>query len=586
MQQELGVTTMVPRLVAALALIAGLSPSASCQTQADRLSALARLPVKEVTVFKDGHAYVLHEGKAPVDADGEVRMDYLPTPILGTFWAYSTDQKTPVRKVVASSRRVLVEQTALTLHELILANVGAEVVVRQKPEQKLEGTIMAIPMRSSSELEANDPPNSPPRVTQVSDLMLLRTRAGIVTVNMDSIEGITFKQEPKTRIVSQEFRNLLSLGMPGVAKGDSVGIGLMYVQKGIRWIPSYRVELDGKGQARVRLQATLINEMLDLKDATVHLVIGVPTFAFEQTPDPISLQQTFAQLSPYFDKTARSGHVLSNAIMGQAARMSEVAEAGPVRAPGELPEIEGQGKSEDLFVFTVGNVTLKKGARMVVPVAEFTLPYKDIYTLTIPYAPPPELRANVNEGQAEEIARALAAPRVEHKLRLTNSSAYPLTTAPALIMSDGRVIAQGTMTYTALKASTDLALTTAVDIRVKRSDIEKGRTPNALKVGSNTYSRTDMTSAITITNYSENAVALEVTRYVVGHVDKAEAGGVAENVDPYGDDTPAVGDPFRRWYPWPGWWREANGTGRFTWKISIEPGKSAELGYTWHYFWR
>jgi len=26
--------------------------------------------------------------------------------------------------------------------------------------------------------------------------------------------------------------------------------------------------------------------------------------------------------------------------------------------------------------------------------------------------------------------------------------------------------------------------------------------------------------------------------------------------------------------------------GRVTWKIRIEPGKSADLGYTWHYFWR
>ena len=35
---------------------------------------------------------------------------------------------------------------------------------------------------------------------------------------------------------------------------------MIYLQRGIRWIPEYRVEIDGKGEARVKLQATLINE--------------------------------------------------------------------------------------------------------------------------------------------------------------------------------------------------------------------------------------------------------------------------------------------------------------------------------------
>ena len=53
---------------------------------------LAKMPVKEVTVFKDGHAFVLHEGKMPTDAAGNVVMDYLPAPVLGTFWPYSAEK--------------------------------------------------------------------------------------------------------------------------------------------------------------------------------------------------------------------------------------------------------------------------------------------------------------------------------------------------------------------------------------------------------------------------------------------------------------------------------------------------------------
>ena len=124
---------------------------------------------------------------------------------------------------------------------------------------------------------------------------------------------------------------------------------------------------------------------------------------------------------------------------------------------GELgPEIGDAGKSEDLFVFTVPHVTLKRGERMVLPIAEFTLPYKDVFTLELPFGPPPEVRANLNNEQQRELARLFSAPKVMHKVRLTNNSKYPLTTAPALIIRAGRVLAQGMMTYTATGASVDL----------------------------------------------------------------------------------------------------------------------------------
>ena len=38
------------------------------------------------------------------------------------------------------------------------------------------------------------------------------------------------------------------------------------------------------------------------------------------------------------------------------------------------------------------------------------------------------------------------------------------------------------------------------------------------------------------------------------------------------------------WYNWPYWWTRLNGVGKFTWKLKLDPGKSTDLGYTWHYF--
>ena len=54
-------------------------------------SSTSHLPVKEVTVFKDGHAFVVQEGVLPTNETGSVVLDSLPAPVIGTFCAYSAD---------------------------------------------------------------------------------------------------------------------------------------------------------------------------------------------------------------------------------------------------------------------------------------------------------------------------------------------------------------------------------------------------------------------------------------------------------------------------------------------------------------
>src|SRR5205809_4340206 len=126
-------------LYAAVALLAAAGPAAAAEPPAP-LSALARMPVKEVTVFKDGHAYVVHQGTMPTEG-GNVLLDLLPTPVLGTFWPYSLDKNATLHSVTAGRRRVKVERTAMTVRELIEANVGAEVVVTEGTKPSYQATI-------------------------------------------------------------------------------------------------------------------------------------------------------------------------------------------------------------------------------------------------------------------------------------------------------------------------------------------------------------------------------------------------------------------------------------------------------------
>ena len=582
----------------ALTVAQALTFTTSAAEKAAPLSTFGKLPIKEITVFKDGHAFVAHEGEMPTDEHGNVLMDYLPTPVVGTFWPYSAEKRAKLTSVVASTKRVLVERTALSVRELLEANIGAEVIITESGTNRYAATILGVPARSAEEQAATNPPNTGEKLPEKGNLILLQTAEGVKALPIDRIQDVTFKQAHKPTAVNEEFRNLLTLKLDwGRAKpAKAVNVGLFYLQKGVRWISSYKVEIDGNGKAAVKLQATLLNELADLEDVSVNLVVGVPTFAFKDTIDPIALQQTLAQLSQYFqtDTGGRNSPLafnFSNAIMSQ-----QMAPPGDYRAAptpglvGELgPEIGDAGKSEDLFVFNVEHVSLRRGERIVLPIAEFSLPYKDVFTLELPFGPPPEVRANLNNEQQRELARLFNAPKVMHKIRLTNNSKYPLTTAPALIIRQGRVLAQGMMTYTSTGASVDLPITTAVDFQVKKTDVESKRTPNALEENGNRYSRVDLAGKITITSHRTKPTKLEITRYVLGAADSAEADGKVEKMNLFENGSYlASGDyPYWwNWYGWPYWWNSFNGIGRITWNLTLDPDQSKELGYQWHYFWR
>jgi hypothetical protein len=561
--------------------------------------ALARMPVREATIFKDGHAFMLHQGVMPTDGAGNVVLDYLPTPVLGTFWPFAADKQASLQAVLAGQRKVLIARTALNIRDLIEANVGAAVVITEAPAGREDkplaypATIVAVPVQSGVELEAASPPGAGPRLPAKGNVVVLKTAEGLKVVDFAHIQDVTFRGDiAQPKLASEEFRNLLTLKLDwsGKAPQATADVGLLSLQRGQRWIPQYKLNIDCKGSATVKFQATLVNEMVDLEDVTCNLVIGVPTFAFQDMTDPIALQQVLAQVARNGQDGYMGGQMLSNSMMSQVAGSG--GGGYPVRpaAPAITdlgPEVAGGVQNEDLFVFPVKHVTLKKGQRLVLPVADYTLPYEDVYTLDLPFSPPQDIRANINTEQQLQIARLLSAPKVMHKLRLTNNSKDPLTTAPVLIFRDNKPMAQGLMTYTSVGGKVDLEITAAVDIKAKRTDKETARTPNAVNWQGDQYGKVELAGTISLTNYRKEPVKVEVTRSVLGNVDKdkADNDGKVEMLNVL--DQEGFVQPFWwRWYGWPNWWYHFNGMAKITWNVSLESGKSIDLGYSWNYYWR
>ncbi len=573
---------------------------------------LAHMPVKEVTVFKDGHALLIHEGLMPLTASGDVVLEDLPKPVLGTFFPYSMEPQAKLDSVTAGRRKITTSQTALTLPELIAANAGAMVhideLVGVGENAKLvsyDAKIIGIPTRSAEELAraGQERLDSALILPQKSNLVKLKTDTGISYVAIDRIQTLSFKSEPDAQLKDEYIRNTLTMALDWQKnRNTKAKVGMMYLEKGIRWIPNYKVTIDGHGHAKVKLQATLVNDLTDLKDVNCNLVVGVPSFAFKGDVDPISLSETLAHVASSAAQDSRLRNSFSNSIMSQSVgyardKDEEIGAAGQVKTE--------SSKNEDLFVFNLKHLTLKKGERMVVPVQEYAVEYKDLYTFDLAIAPPPEVQSQNNHinnsGQSDE-QKLADSNKVIHKIRLFNSSQQPFTTAPALIVvadtsnkpdskqgnlvNDGEVLAQGMMTYASPGSNADLTLTNAVDIKAKKEEKETSRTPDAVTWQDYKYARVNLAGTITLTNYMNKPVTVEITRKVLGRLDNVSKGGImsmTNTIDEIkGNDLP----PWWGYFSWPGWWSYMNGIGKFTFTETIQPGKSINVDYGWHYFWR
>ncbi len=533
------------------------------------VAAAASLPVREVTVFKDGHAYVLREEPLPADHRGSVVLDELPTPVLGTFWPYASGG---AQLVHARAARVESDTDAdvVDLQELVEANMGRKARVKDVQGEEFAGVLRPLKRRADADASAS--------------ILVVESEVGARALPLGSVRWIEIEGTPVRTLRRKETKERLTLRIDG--GGVDAKVGVVYVQQGLRWIPSYKLDIDGAGRARVQLQAALQNDLIDLVDATVHLVVGVPSFRYADLIDPIALEHDLARVSAQMDYVQSFSNVLSNSLRTQVAGFRAEGDGAGDGAAGDSAAGVSGGAAEDLFVFTIERVTLAKGERMTLPLREFELSYRDVYTLEIPFSPPMELREQLQSERVVELAKALAAPKVMHALRLRNASDIPLTTGPALVLLNGRVLAQGELRYTPSGLETDLAINSAIDVRVELEERERGRVPDAEQWNNERYGRVDIAGAITLRNEKERTLDIEVRRRVLGTTASVGQGGTMRQLDlaSLWGETRAVS--WWGWWSWPYWWFRFNGFGEFRWELRLEPGKLATLDAGWHYFWR
>ncbi|MCL4216664.1 MAG: hypothetical protein KJ052_06630, partial [Candidatus Hydrogenedentes bacterium] len=169
--------------------------------------------------------------------------------------------------------------------------------------------------------------------------------------------------------------------------------------------------------------------------------------------------------------------------------------------------------AEDLFLYPIENVTLRNGETAWLPLFTENMPYRHIYTWTIP-----NFIEGPDSGRSSGTGENARQEEVWHSCRLTNSLDMPLTTAPAEFITGGAFTGQDTCYYTGPGAETTIRINLALNVQARQSEAEIQRTVDALEDRSVRYDQVRLKGELELRNRLEESVTVEIKKHLSGNV--------------------------------------------------------------------
>jgi len=530
-----------------------------------------KLNPERVVVFKDGYCLVVKQCTATTDAEGVVFTDNVPdAAVLGSFWA--VPEEGTIRSFVAgwvdTEQTTHREITCTSIMEIVKSNLGKECSLDIR-EQRIEGTLLKILSNDSTDGDKTgnrsasgntelghrlssyrDPtalPTSAATTTSLSSVngeyFLVRTPSGDKMIQASMVSNLTIEEMnsviEQTKVVKSRYKRLsMNFGTPNTA----VRIRLMYFRPDVRWIPTYRVNLTGqviaakkaardeqvaeRKKAELIMQGEILNEAEDFINVPFHLVVGVPNFRFRSIPSPMTLEATIRNALGQggLDSNGFDNFSMSNAIMTQRAGdfNSNRTTGDEPRTAVDLPdELIGKG-GNDLFVYELPPMTLKRGERAMVPILRTNVDYRDIYTWDIELTHSESYTATSTSSPSP---LKLSQAKVWRQVELLNNTNIPWTTGAAMLVDEMQPLAQELLTYTSPGGICRVPVTVSVDLRGRVEDTEVKREFKALSWRGHNYARIEGKIEPELANNKAEPVAVEVQLRFGGKATQASDDG-------------------------------------------------------------
>ena len=492
--------------------------------------------VKRVAVFKNGYAFTYREGAAKISNGGAYTTN-TPVGVLGTIWGYATSPNVKVMSLLASESEKRETERVTDVAEILLANEGARIrfVDGNYGNKVYEGTYEIISRHRNFAAPFPNADGYSDEFREDKIVISLKTESGVMIFNYGHMRNIEFLGQPKMEKPKIGKENRLAIKVEGAKEGESVNLGIAALERGIRWIPAYRVEVKGTPvrEAKLELEAVLINELTDLKDSEVYFVVGVPHFLFQETMSPLSMTTAFAGVSSYFAPGAGNNRrdSYSNAIMSQADSVQY--DGGRDDLKEAMPTVSDEEKSntfsaEQLFLYQANNIDLKKNERASFRLFSLTVPATEVFEWTLNDTPETPRRYLEYSGNAgiSPLMQDLSS-KLWYALRLKNQTGMPWTTAPALSFREWKPMGQDMLSFTPVGGENILRITPATEVVGTHTLEEKSRVQTTLRYGGGdaNFDVITVEGTIKLRNIKKESVEVALTRNFVGEAISASDNG-------------------------------------------------------------
>lgn len=455
------------------------------------------LPVKHVTIFKNGKSLLYKSGKVPVK-NGQFSMTKLPEALFGTYWVSGDD----LSSVFTAVDSIANPDPAIGISDILRKNLGKQMIVY------VSGYYGGGDMVFQGVGE---------RIfkSQNSEFLIIKTKNGTwTTVNTYNIRNVDFQEEPNLNFSAKKPQKRLDLNFK-TAKTEQE-IGLSYLVERLGWIPVYRLELADKTKGRLSLRAEIANDAEDLGDAELRLAVGIPNFSFANKK---SLLFEFGpeetnedDFNPYRGNALSLGRLssqYSNAY--QIAFDAETYEERVVSVEGS--QADGS-QAEDFYFYTVRPGNFPKNSRYQFPIFETDVQLTHFY----------ECRLPISSAQRPYYQERSSSPEekipVTHYVEFKNTTNYPWTTGAANLLSQSTAglqpLSQDILPYTAPSATCKVRIAQTPEIKVTQGEGDVDREENAKKFFSTTYDKVKIEAQVLAVNYKTEPVTLKIRRNIEG----------------------------------------------------------------------
>jgi len=501
-----------------------------------------------ISIFKNGTAFFIKSGEVSA-SNGVYRMKKnIPPALSATFWITSPDDQLAFISSYVDTLQVPQKTVANSMVDLINANLGQRARLHIGKDEIIEGI--------AEDIGRNDPK------TQSKDhpLISLKMDGRWMSILKNEIRRIEFFEQPNQLLEwnKQEIKPVLEVNFASARKKQS--LQMMYLSRNLNWTPTYLIELIDEEKARLTLRAEVVNNTEDIENTDVNFVVGVPNFRDANQYSKL-VDLTLEELS---GRGLLQPQSFSNTIRAQT--YTEYNRALPAQ---EIIADEGSGlagsSAEDLFFYTLKDMSLKKGGRGQYPVFTATLDIAHIYECNLPAN-----NERKNYYQNEYLFQPSPNP-VYHSIKVNNKTKYPFTTGPALVVkNDGETkpISQDRLNYTSINDHSYVKLTEAPDVRIKQAEKATKRTERVKKVTRQNneyyYDLITVEGQIIAKNYKNKKIDLNLRRAIIGDLQKSSKEWLkAERINTSGS---------------------LNKTTDVCWETSLKAGEELTIDYTYQIY--